>query len=111
MRNFEVELKPIFDFLLTNPNSSARQIGKAVEGGKSRANHFLYGYQEILFTKRGLTPPLWQVASKDSYRKMIERLSPTPIVKSQANYLELVPITVCSAYDLPIKPNGLCGCS
>ena len=111
MGNFEDELKPIFDFLFTNPNSSARQIGKVVEGGKSRANHFLYGYLEILFTKRGLTPPLWQVTSKDAYQKMIERVSPTPIVKSQANYLDLIPITVCSSCDLPIKPNGLCGCS
>jgi hypothetical protein len=70
------ELKQIFDFIRKNGTSNARQIGKAIPGGKSRANHYLYGYLGILFAKRGLTPPQWNVVSDDAYEQMTTRLRP-----------------------------------
>ena len=122
------DLHQIFNFVRDNPSSNARQIGRDIEGGKSRANHYLYGYLDILFTKRGLTPPLWQVISSDAYEKMIQRLNPTPVqpqsqnapfqkvapvvVAQKSSWLrELPPISICYSCDLPIKPNGTCGCS
>ena len=128
MENKKSDLQQIFNFVRDNPSSNARKIGKDVEGGKSRANHYLYGYLDILFTKRGLTPPLWQVISSDAYEKMIQRLNPTtvkPQVQSapfqkvepvdftrKSSWLrELPPISICYSCDLPIKPNGACGCS
>ena len=128
MENKKSDLQQIFNFVRVNPSSNARKIGKDVEGGKSRANHYLYGYLDILFTKRGLTPPLWQVISSDAYEKMIQRLNPTtvkPQVQSapfqkvepvdftrKSPWLrELPPISICYSCDLPIKPNGACGCS
>jgi hypothetical protein len=128
MENTSTDLKSIFIFVRDNPNSNARQVGKILEGGKSRANHYLYGYLEILFTKRGLAPPTWKVTANDAYEKMIQRLNPqsvqaekTPIRKQKVRAIglsrqyvqkrELPPISICYSCDLPIKPNGFCGCS
>ena len=128
MENEKSDLKNIFNFVRDNPSSNARQIGKFVDGGKSRANHYLYGYEDILFTKRGLTPPEWQVVAGDAYEKMIGRLLPQPIqtptplaeiqkpkviifARKNSKKRELPPISSCYSCDLPIKPNGLCGCS
>lgn len=122
------DLRAIFDFVRDHPNSSARQIGGIVDGGKSRANHFLYGYDGILFEKRGLTPPQWRVISDDGFGGMMQRLHPNPppvvgpAVSTPAKRLwiqpkenlparELPPISICNSCDLPIKPNGICGCS
>ena len=128
MENKKSDLQTIFNYVRDNPSSNARQIGKVVDGGKSRANHYLYGYEDILFTKRGLTPPEWQVVARDAYEEMIGRLLPQPVQnpiplaqiekpkatifprKSAANR-KLPPISICYSCDLPIKPNGLCGCS
>ena len=132
----KTDLKTIFDFVQSNQWSSARQIGKVLAGGKSRANHYLYGYLDILFTKKGLTPPQWQVISDDAYSKMLGRVNPSPAPmltpmgtaniarkKSSFNILKnsfkhspntrdsLSQISICNSCDLPIKPNGLCGCS
>ena len=132
----KTDLKTIFDFVQGNQWSSARQIGKGLAGGKSRANHYLYGYLDILFTKKGLTPPQWQVISDDAYSKMLGRLNPSPVPmstpmqaanitqkKSSLNIFKnsfknspndrqyLSQISICNSCDLPIKPNGLCGCS
>jgi hypothetical protein len=132
----KTDLKTIFDFVQNNQWSSARQIGKGLAGGKSRANHYLYGYLDILFTKKGLTPPQWQVISDDAYSKMLERVNPLPVTivtppsaanvtrkKSSLNIFKnsfkhssntrdsLSQISICNSCDLPIKPNGLCGCS
>ena len=128
MESKKTDLQQIFNFVRDNPGSNARQIGKDVDGGKSRANHYLYGYLDILFKKRGLTPPSWQVLSKDAYEKMIQRLNPqtdqiqnrtslSPKIKagifSRQTPLkrDLPPISICNSCDLPIKPNGICGCS
>ena len=78
----KTDLKTIFDFVQGNQWSSARQIGKGLAGGKSRANHYLYGYLDILFTKKGLTPPQWQVISDDAYSKMLGRVIPSPVPMS-----------------------------
>jgi hypothetical protein len=132
----KTDLKTIFDFVQQNQWTSARQIGKGLEGGKSRANHYLYGYLDILFTKKGLTPPQWQVISNDAYSKMLERVNPSPVTtvtplgaanvtrkKSPLNIFKnsfknslntrgsLSQISICNSCDLPIKPSGLCGCS
>ena len=132
----KTDLKTIFDFVQSNQWSSARQIGKVLVGGKSRANHYLYGYLDILFTKKGLTPPQWQVISDDAYSKMLGRVNPSPAPmstpmgtsnmarkKSSFNILKnsfkhspntrdsLSQISICNSCDLPIKPSGLCGCS
>ena len=130
------DLKTIFDYVQQNQWCNARQVGKCLDGGKSRANHYLYGYLDILFRKRGLTPPQWQVISDDAYSKMLGRVdrSPAPmpsligasnktktksllpIFKNRLNsmenkHLELTRISICNSCDLPIKPNGFCGCS
>ena len=120
------ELKQIFDFVQKNGWSNARQIGKAIPGGKSRANHFLYGYQDILFVKRGIAPPQWRVASNDAYSAMLGRISPKPVTPRalgssssftpapQPDFLrlrELPMISVCESCGLPIQPTGKCGCS
>ena len=130
------DLKTIFDFVQSNQWSNARQIGKGLDGGKSRANHYLYGYLDILFTKKGLTPPQWQVISDDAYSKMLGRVNPssvpmpTPVEttkiiqkKSSLNIFKnsfskspvaqrhMEKFSICGSCDLPIKPNGMCGCS
>jgi hypothetical protein len=130
------ELKQIFDFIRKNGTSNARQIGKAIPGGKSRANHYLYGYSGILFTKRGLTPPQWSVVSDDAYERMTSRLRPrsTPSPEQRSTPApsrtrsrsifplprtvsiriapqDLPEISVCQSCDLPIQPTGRCGCS
>ncbi len=132
----KTDLKTIFDFVQQNRWTSARQIGKGLEGGKSRANHYLYGYLDILFTKKGLTPPQWRVISDDAYAKMLGRVNPSPVTimtppgaanvtrkKSTLNIFKnrfknssntqssLSQISICNSCDLPIKPSGLCGCS
>lgn len=123
------ELKTIFNFVRENQWSNARQIGKNLSGGKSRANHFLYGYLDILFDKRGLTPPQWRVKSDDAYDKMIARLNPAPtpspstpprrIEQTGRQFdpsihnaaRELPRFSICNSCGLPIKPTGACGCS
>lgn len=120
------ELKLIFDFVQKNGWSNARQIGKAISGGKSRANHFLYGYLDILFVKRGIAPPQWRVVSDDAYTAMLTRINPKPVTPRpqgstssftpapQPDFLrprELPMISVCESCGLPIQPTGKCGCS
>jgi hypothetical protein len=125
------ELKTIFNFVKENQWSNARQVGKNLSGGKSRANHFLYGYLDILFDKRGFTPPQWRVKSDDAYDKMIARLNPSPapsppplatannVEKSGRQFdpsirnvaRELPRFSICNSCELPIKPTGACGCS
>jgi hypothetical protein len=123
------ELKQIFDFVQKNGWSNARQIGKAIPGGKSRANHFLYGYLDILFVKRGIAPPQWSVISEDAYDAMLPRIVPiAPSVsedKSERSFSQILQspqpkflrpqvlpmISVCGACGLPIQPTGKCGCS
>ncbi len=128
MENVKSDLQNIFNYVRDNPSSNARKIGKVVDGGKSRANHYLYGYEGILFTKRGVTPPEWSVLAGDAYEKMIGRLLPQPVQtpkpsaqirkpkastfsSQQWTERELPPMLICYSCDLPIKPNGLCGCS
>ena len=49
----------ISEFLLTNPNSSAREIGKEIGFSKNEVNSCLYANEGTHFSKEGLTPPLW----------------------------------------------------
>jgi hypothetical protein len=49
----------ISEFLLTNPNSSAREIGKEIGFSKNEVNSCLYANEGTYFSKEGLTPPLW----------------------------------------------------
>lgn len=49
----------ISEFLLTNPNSSAREIGKEIGFSKSEVNSCLYANEGTCFSKEGLAPPLW----------------------------------------------------
>ena len=49
----------ISEFLLTNPNSSAREIGKEIGFSKNEVNSCLYANEGTHFSKEGLAPPLW----------------------------------------------------
>lgn len=120
------DLKQIFEFVRQNEWCTARHIGRQVNGGKSRANHYLYGYKDILFEKRGLTPPQWKVTSSDAYEKLLKKFNPEPAPPRQPlprprifprrtipvrRLEDLPPISVCPSCDLPIQPTGKCGCS
>ena len=54
----------ISKFLLTNPNSSAREIGKEIGFSKNAVNSCLYASEGAHFSKEGLTPPLWRNLGK-----------------------------------------------
>lgn len=131
MQEKMTELKTIFEFVRKHQWSTARQIGKNLNGDKSRANHFLYGYLDILFERRGFSPPHWKVKSDNAYDNMIERLNPlsTPIKPTSffkqdggdrkvefdpsisKLIRELPRFSICNSCGLPIKPTGACGCS
>ena len=115
-------LKQIFELVRDRPWCKARSIGSEIDGGKSIVNHYLYGYEGILFEKKGLTPPLWRVISRDAYDEMVQRLNPAkgqgsghsrkgnrPSRATRVQALE--PITVCGSCDTPIRDNGMCRCS
>lgn len=62
-----VELtQKISEFLLTNPNSSAREIGKEIGLSKNAVNSCLYANEGTYFSKEGLTPPLWKNSGDSS---------------------------------------------
>lgn len=129
------ELEQIFEYVQKNGWSTARQIGKVIPGGTSRANHYLYGYTDILFVKRGLAPPQWKETTNDAYDQMIARLNPTTSIPVSRDAVVPIPpkrresrfrstrspgdfrtrnlprISVCASCDLPIQPTGRCGCS
>jgi len=128
MAQDEADLKAIFDFVKRNEWTSARQIGSVVEGGRSRANHFLYKYKDTLFVKRGLTPPQWKVASSDALEHLLgnskksttQAPSPKPKTKPMDWVRRNVParpartlpkIATCGSCGRPIQPSGKCGCS
>lgn len=115
-------LKQIFDLLQGNPWSKARALGKEIEGGKKIVNHYLYGYEGVLFEKKGDFPPQWRVISGDAYSQMVQRLNPTrgkgsgskpsiPMVQSKLTIKDMSSFTLCESCDTPIKPNGMCRCS
>lgn len=112
----------IFELIRQSPLSKARVVGKRIDGGKKLVNHYLYGYEGVLFEKLGDSPPLWRVISDDAYTEMIKRLNPTrgqgsgqmpsfPSRGPEVSVSDLSPITVCGSCDTPIKPNGMCRCS
>ena len=124
------DLRLVFDFVKRNEWSSARQIGSVLTGGRSRANHFLYKYKEVLFVKRGLTPPQWRVASSDVLDRMLGGESrpsaPMPAARPKPKAkridwvrrsiptrpsLSLPKIATCGSCGRPIQPSGKCGCS
>ena len=55
----------IANFLHENPSSRAKVIAKALDEEKSVINKHLYANEHVLFSKEGLTPPLWCCISKD----------------------------------------------
>jgi len=54
----------ISEFLRENPNSRAKVIANALGEEKSVVNKHLYANEHFLFTKEGLTPPLWRCSAK-----------------------------------------------
>ena len=67
----ELTLK-ISEFLLTNPNSSAREIGKEIGLSKNAVNSCLYANEGTHFSKEGLTPPLWLNTGDSSVEERAE---------------------------------------
>lgn len=104
----KTELARVFEFVSARPNVSARTIGSKVGVGRRRANQLLYSYLDILFEKRGLTPPLWSVKSDDAYEKMLVRVREVP---EKPLVRDLPAFNICNSCGLPIKPNNECGCS
>ena len=131
------DLKKLFEFVRDNKWCTARQAGRVTQGGKSTANHYLYGYLDVLFVRRGIAPPQWAVVSDHSYEHMMSRVRegsrpeatrdnsmPAATLFRQKTSLpwnrtvlihrnpdELPEISVCQSCDLPIQPSGRCGCS
>ena len=62
----------IGEFLLTNPNSSAREIGKEIGFSKNAVNSCLYANEGNNFLKEGLTPPLWMNVGDSSATELAE---------------------------------------
>ena len=62
----------ISEFLLTNPNSSAREIGKEIGFSKNAVNSCLYANEGTHFSKEGLTPPLWINIGDSSVTELAE---------------------------------------
>jgi len=56
----------ICEFLLTNPNSSAREIGKEIGFSKNVVNSCLYANEGSHFLREGITPPLWKNSGDSS---------------------------------------------
>jgi hypothetical protein len=122
------DLRTVFDYVRRHEWSSARQVGLVVLGGKQRANHFLYRYKDVLFVKRGLTPPQWKIASSDALERLNGRAtgakSPSVAPKARSKPMEWVrravparptqelkPFDTCGSCGRPIQPSGNCGCS
>lgn len=62
----------ISEFLLINPNSSAREIGKEIGFSKNEVNSCLYANEGTHFSKEGLTPPLWMNIGDSSVAQRAE---------------------------------------
>jgi hypothetical protein len=124
----EDEIRMVFDFVARNEWSSARQIGLVINGGRSRANQILYKYKEVLFVKRGLTPPQWKVVELGALEQMLGgntgSLVTTPTPKKKRIPMDWVrrsvtprpsgslpKISTCGSCGRPIQPSGMCGCS
>ena len=60
------ELKNIVDYVTDNPESSAREIAKALKIDKSVVNSLLYSNLKKgqIFVKKGITPPLWSCVDR-----------------------------------------------
>ena len=56
----------IAEFLQANPSSRAKIIATALGEEKSVIKNHLYTNEHALFSKEGLTPPLWRYITKDS---------------------------------------------
>jgi hypothetical protein len=126
MKIEDPELKFIFDYLSKNPWCSAREIGRLADGGKSRVNHFLYKYKDVLFTKKGFTPPEWQVIGETETvkQKKVKPRKPVKLTRKSvfrgdtqsgidklSRYHGLPTISVCPSCDRPIQMSGSCGCT
>jgi hypothetical protein len=121
-------LEQIIAYLQDTEWSSARQMGRVIEGGKRPINSLLYRHLGTLFEKRGLTPPLWRVISEQSSSiKRIEKTDSRPAatpgkrqepprtwvsrVLPARNRVEVPLIDTCGSCGRPIQSSGKCGCS
>ena len=115
-------LKQLFNLVRNTPRSKARVLGRRIDGGKSVVNHYLYGYEGVLFEKEDARSPRWSVIADGAYEEMMKRLNPTrgkgsgskplfPEARSALSIDDLDPITLCGSCNTPIKPNGMCRCS
>ena len=60
-------LKLLFEIVREDGWVSAKAIGRKFPDGKSAANSDLYGFQGVLFKKRGFAPPEWSVVTDDAF--------------------------------------------
>lgn len=115
-------LKELFLLVRESAWVTARKLGGGFDGGKSLVNHYLYGFEGLLFEKEGDRPPFWRVISDDAYDKYLKRVQAPkargsgpvashPEFASHHTIHDLAPITLCHACDTPIRPNGMCRCS
>ncbi len=71
-RRMDELTQKISEFLLTNPKSSAREIGKEIGFSKNEVNRCLYANEGNNFSKEGLTPPLWMNTGDSSVTERAE---------------------------------------
>jgi len=64
-------LKLLFKIVRDDGWVSAKSIGRKFPDGKRAANSDLYGFQGVLFKKRGLAPPEWSVVSDDAFDRWV----------------------------------------
>ena len=78
------ELKNIVDYVTDNPESSAREIAKALKIDKSVVNSVLYSNLKRgqNFVKKGITPPLWSCVD----RQVTQRRKPDFTEAKDLNY-------------------------
>ena len=62
----EDELRNIVEYVTDHPESSAREIAKALRIDKSVVNSLLYSNLKRgqIFVKKGITPPLWSCVDR-----------------------------------------------
>jgi hypothetical protein len=64
-------LKLLFEIVRDDGWVSAKSIGRKFPDGKRAANSDLYGFQGVLFKKRGIAPPEWSVVSDDAFDRWV----------------------------------------
>ena len=84
-------LKLLFEIVREDGWVSAKAIGRKFPGGKSAANSELYGFQGVLFKKRGFAPPEWSVVADDAFERWMVSINlPVESLESQPATTESV---------------------